>query len=354
MTISLHEPPLVSHDLPGTGGAIGREVEDFCVEELPAYLPTGEGEHWYVELEKRGLSTPELVRIVAELAGVSERDIGYAGLKDKHAVTSQWLSLPGAALAPEKWTLPPALALKNVSRHGNKLRTGHLTGNRFSINLVGVEAEAYRRALAIAERLRGFGLLNYFGFQRFGRGGENLPRAHGWLADGARGRLSPFLLKLYPSVVQSELFNRYLTLRRDEGLERMLLGEVVRLEGSGACFAVEDVERESPRYEAREIHPTGPMLGPKMRPASGRPLELEREVAAALGIDERFERALGKFAPGARRDLRVFPRDLSVAQGGEDRLSLRFELPAGSYATVLIRELTRAPFADTSDRVRDA
>lgn len=349
-----HEPPIQSSDLPPAGGAIGAEPEDFRVEEVPAYLPLGEGEHWYVEMEKRSLSTPDMVRELAELAGVDARDIGYAGLKDKHAVTTQWLSLPSRARAPETWSLPPALKLLRVSRHANKLRTGHLNANRFVIKLVGVEENAAERAAAIIDSLRAKGVPNYFGFQRFGRGGENLQRAHGWLADGARARLSSFLLKLYPSVVQSELFNRYLTLRQAPELPELMAGEVVRLDGSGATFVVEDIERELPRFRAREIHPTGPLLGPKLRPAAGRPRELEQMVEQELSIDERFERTLAKFAPGARRDLRIFPAELRCEAKGPGELELRFTLPAGSYATVLVRELTRAPFADSNDRQREA
>lgn len=342
MEAEIHEPPHATSELPGISGAIGEAPEDFRVQEIPAYLPSGEGEHWYVELEKRLLSTPDLVRRVSEAAGVEPRDIGYAGLKDKHAITTQWLSLPGRASAPDSWSLPEAIRVLRVSRHANKLRTGHLNGNRFRIGLSGVEPDALPRAQAIAARLREQGLPNYFGAQRFGRGGENLSRALSWLAGGGRARLPPFLLKLYPSVVQSELFNRYLTLRKELGLEQTLLGEVVRLEGSYASFVVEDPEAETRRLLARDIHLTGPMLGPKMRPAQGRALELEAEVAAQLSVDVRVQQVLAKFAPGARRDLLVFPKDLQIGTGEPGRLWLEFSLPAGSYATVLVRELLRS------------
>jgi tRNA pseudouridine13 synthase len=352
METQIHDPPHSTSELPGISGAIGEEPEDFRVQEIPAYLPSGDGEHWYVELEKRSLSTPDMVRRIAEAAGVDSRDIGYAGLKDKHAITTQWLSLPGRAQAPETWSLPEAIRLLRVSRHANKLRTGHLNGNRFRITLSGVEADALPRALAIAERLRTQGMPNYFGAQRFGRGGENVERALSWLAGGGRARLPPFLLKLYPSVVQSELFNRYLTLRRELGLERTLVGEVVRLEGSYASFVVEDPEAETRRLIARDVHLTGPMIGPKMRPAHGRPLELEAEVCAALGVDARVQRVLEKFAPGARRDLVVFPKDLQLGAGEPGRLWLEFSLPAGSYATILVRELVRSRLLD-AEATRD-
>lgn len=347
MTVEVHEPPHATSDLPGIAGAIGGAPEDFRVEEIPAYLPSGEGEHWYVQLEKRELSTPEMVRRIAQLAQIEARDIGYAGLKDKHAVTSQWLSLPGRAPAPDTWPLPEGIRILSISRHANKLRTGHLNGNRFRISLTGVEPEALPRAEAVAERLRERGLRNYFGAQRFGRGGENVERALSWLAGGGRARLPAFLLKLYPSVVQSELFNRYLTLRAEEGLDRTLLGEVVRLEGSYASFVVEDPEAETRRLLARDIQLTGPMLGPKMRPAQGRPLELEAMVAEGLLVDAKVQQVLGKFAPGARRDLLVFPKDLTLAPDGAGRLVLEFSLPAGSYATILVRELLRGRLLDS-------
>lgn len=353
MTSDVHEPPHATSELPGIQGTIGPNPEDFRVEEIPAYLPSGEGEHLYVELEKRALSTPELVRRVALAAAVEPRDIGYAGLKDKHAVTSQWLSLPGRAKPPEAWTLPDGIRVLKASRHANKLRTGHLTGNKFRINLVGIDSEAPSRAQAIADRLRTHGMPNYFGAQRFGRGGENVTRALGWLAGGGRARLSPFLLKLYPSVVQAEVFNRYLTLRSGEGLDRTLAGEVVRLEGSYASFVVEDAEAETRRWLARDIQLTGPMPGPKMRAANGRPLELEAQAGAALGLDERILQVLGKFAPGARRDLLVFAKDLSIEANEPARLSLQFSLPAGSYATVLVRELLRGRLVE-SDPSHDA
>lgn len=350
-----HEPPHQTPELGPTGGAIGPEPEDFCVEEIPAYLPSGSGEHVYVELRKRRLSTPDLVRRVAEAAGVDGRDIGYAGLKDKHAVTTQWLSLPGRSKPASEWSLPSGIEVVRESRHNNKLRTGHLRGNRFRITLKGTVADALGRAEAIIAELARRGVPNYFGAQRFGRGGENLARATDFLVGGGRTRLPPFLLKLYPSVFQSEVFNRYLTLRREASLDRLFSGEVVRLEGSSAHFIVEDSDKETPRLSAREIHLTGPMLGPKMRPASGFVQELESQAFAALGVAPTVLDVLGRFAPGARRDLLVFPEGTRVSAPVSGELVLEFGLPAGSYATVLVRELTKAPLLGAVDELeRDA
>lgn len=350
-----HEPPPATPELAPTGGAIGSEPEDFCVEEIPAYLPSGSGEHVYVELRKRRLSTQDLVRRVAEAAAVDSRDIGYAGLKDKHAVTTQWLSLPGRAKPASQWTLPSGIEVVRESRHNNKLRTGHLKGNRFRITLRGVASDGLERAEAIVRELERRGVPNYFGAQRFGRGGENLTRATDFLVGGARQRLPAFLLKLYPSVFQSEVFNRYLTLRREASLDRLFAGEVVRLEGSSASFVVEDAEKEAPRLTAREIHLLGPMVGPKMRPASGFVHELEAKAFASLGVDPGVLEVLGRFAPGARRDLLVFPEGIRVSAPASGELLLEFGLPAGSYATVLVRELTKRPLlGGLDDLERDA
>lgn len=290
------------------------------------------------------MTTPDAVRSIADAASVDPRDVGYAGLKDKHAVTTQWLSLPIRAIPPERWQLPEQIEVLEVSAHANKLRTGHLRGNHFSIALLGVGHDAGARALKLASFLRTHGMFNSFGAQRFGRDGNNLSLALAWLQGDAKKRLTRFLLKLYPSVVQSEVFNRYLGLRRAEGLTRLLPGEWVRLNGSGATFLVEDAERELPRLESREIHLTGPMLGPKMRTSGQRPRELEERAKLEAGVDQRIEATLARLAPGTRRDLLVFPEGLELVEQVPDRIRLEFDLPAGSYATVLAREFTRSPW----------
>jgi tRNA pseudouridine13 synthase len=344
--ISLHAPPVFFPELPPIGGKVGPEPEDFTVEEIPAYAASGKGEHQYLQVEKRLLTTPELVRRLGRALGVNDRDIGYAGLKDKHAVTSQWLSVVSKTTISSELPLGPGVRILQVTRHDNKLRTGHLLGNRFGITLVGVHEDAEARASAIALRLRAEGLPNYFGAQRFGHGGRNLVDALRWLARGARGR-NRFEQKLFPSVIQSELFNRYLTARFALGRGQLLLGEVVRLEGAGAMFRVENLEQEQPRFAAKDLHLTGPMLGPKMRPAAADALALEQRITSELGLDEGALGTLGRLAPGARRDLLAPLADLTIepreVRGGR-ALRLCFSLPAGGYATEVIRQLTSDPF----------
>jgi len=342
--------------LPPVGGRVGPDPEDFLVDELPAYPASGKGEHQYVQLRKRLLTTPEAVRRLARACGMNERDVGYAGLKDKHAVTTQWLSLSTKTPISAELDLGPGVEIVQVTRHDNKLRTGHLLGNRFTITLVGVHADAMSRAEAIAARLRADGLPNYFGVQRFGHGGRNLTDAISWLARGARGR-NRFEQKLFPSVVQSELFNRYLSARLALGKAQLIEGEVVRLEGAGAMFRVDDVATEQPRFAARDLHLTGPMLGPKMRPAAGRALALEQSLVAELGLDEAMLGALGRQAPGARRDLFASLADLGievVTDRAEPALRLTFTLPAGGYATEVLRQLTHEPFSSGSGHVKSA
>ena len=340
-----HEPPLVTAHLSPVGGRIGPTVEDFHVEEIPAYLPSGEGEHRFVNIEKRSLSTPELVTLVARAAQVGERDIGYAGLKDKHAITRQWLSLPRKSLPAEQWKLPATVAVREESYHGNKLRTGHLHGNRFVIRLVDLHSDAAERLPELLDVLRR-GLMNAFGEQRFGRGGSNIDAAVAWLQNprSLRGNRARFLSKLYPSVLQSEFFNRYLSLRLDLGLDSLLLGEIVRLEGTGSNFVVQDLEKEQSRFERGELHPQGPMFGPKMRPSEHRALELERRLLEDAGLTETEWSALGSHAPGTRRDVRLLVPDMEAlfetSTDNQPCLRLMFSLPSGCYATQVVRELT--------------
>jgi tRNA pseudouridine13 synthase len=312
VTLTPHTPPLWTTALPGTGGAIGPKLEDFQVDEVPAYLPSGSGEHLYVRIRKSGMTTRDAALALARAAGVPERDIGYAGMKDKHGVTSQWLSLPGNAKSPDGWTLPTELP------------------------------GAAEHARAILARLSERGHANYFGSQRFGREGRNLADAVAWLSGTQklpRGR-ERFLVKLYASVVQAEVFNRYTTKRLELGVDQLLPGEVVRLSGAGASFVVKDVAAEAPRLAARDLCLTGPMPGPKMRAAESKALELETSVIAELGLDDIARQELGRHAPGTRRDLLVTLEDALVTEAG-DRLVLEFGLPSGSYATGVLRELTR-------------
>jgi len=334
--------PLMDSQLPRTEGRVGSEPEDFQVEEIPLFEPDGTGEHLFVHLRKRGWTTPDMIQAVAKIVGSKPRDVGSAGMKDKHAVTTQWISLLGCDTNPAEWCLPEGLQVLSHSRHSKKLRTGQLRGNHFKIRLEGVHEAALERASVLCVALRERGLPNYFGPQRFGHGGRNLETALHWLRSGKplRGKKARLHTKLYPSVIQAEIFNRYLSLRRELGLEQLLEGEVVRLDGSNSVFLVSDPSREQPRLVSRDIHLTGPMVGPKARAAGAVAAELEVKATASLGLRTEELEFLGRHAAGTRRDLLVRPEGLDVHQSRPGSLDLCFSLPAGSYATRLIAEIS--------------
>jgi tRNA pseudouridine13 synthase len=324
------------------GGQLGPDPEDFRVTEIPAYEFCGEGEHLYVRMRKRSRTTRDLIRAVSLVTGIRDREIGSAGMKDKHAVTEQWLSMPardaGDAMA---WELPDWCSVLEVARHSNKLRTGHLRGNRFEVRLVGVETgeTADGNIAAVCETMANDGYLNIFDAQRFGYGGRNLDEAVAWL-DGRRVK-DRRLRKLLASAIQSEIFNRYAVARAELGLKQLIEGEVVRLEGSSGVFVVEDLSAEQLRLANGDVHLTGPIHGPKMRVAAGGAAIMEDEAAGAFPADT-LEK-LAREAPGTRRDLLVRPLDIEWKRqdgGDEGVVVLSFFLPSGAYATRVIAEIT--------------
>ncbi|MBI3178144.1 MAG: tRNA pseudouridine(13) synthase TruD, partial [Deltaproteobacteria bacterium] len=332
----------------GTGGVIKQDPHDFDVEELPLYEPCGEGDHLYLWIEKVGLSTDAAVRWLARELGVDARDVGYAGLKDATALTRQHISVPAAA-EPRLAALPSgAVRVLSATRHRNKLRTGHLRGNRFRITVREVAPDALERAQAIAAVLRAQGLPNFFGPQRFGRAGDTA--RIGWaLLAGEPNALSAvpparrrFMRKLALSAAQAELFNAWLALRmRDELLHTVLAGDVMQVCASGGLFVARDPAVEQARLAQREIVPAGPMFGPKMRPATGLAAEREAAVLAEAGLTAGAFANHGKLLPGTRRPALVWLNDLEMALAA-GALTLRFTLPPGSYATVLLAEIMKS------------
>lgn len=344
--------PYVTSALPGCGGAAKVAPEDFRVDERPLYPASGEGPHTFLRLQKRGLDTRELIREVARACRVAERDVGCAGLKDRFALTTQWLSVPDVDPARAIERLPAALpegpgfALLEALRHGNKLRTGHLAGNDFTLRLRGVPEGGLARAQAIAAALASSGLPNFYGPQRFGRAGDNAEVGAALLAgrDDPRARRmgkDRRLRRLAISALQSEVFNRVLARRLQDGSwRRALAGDVLLKVQNGAPFVCVDPSVDDPRVAAFECSPSGPLPGGRQRPRpEGVVAAMEAEALASLGVDE-AQLAAEPDAPGARRPLAI-PLSLAI-EPCEDGLTLRFGLPAGSYATVVLRELLKA------------
>lgn len=343
------EPPLRFPDAPVAGGAIGPEPEDFRVDEVPLYEASGEGEHWYIQIRKRCLNTADAQKLVATMGGVAERDIGRAGLKDYFAVTTQWLSVPGSAPDPQTWSWEdPRLELMACTRHNNKLRPGHLLANRFCIRLVDTDVE---RAIEILKAIEQGGFYNVYGAQRFGRGGRNIDRALRWLTGPpSRNRKKNRLhASLYPSTLQSEYFNRYLTARAQIGWDRLLPGEYVRLDGTGSYRQVADALAEMENLRSRDYHLTGPLPGGRLRASTDEALDLEEAIWAEFAIGGSARDKLMQEVSGTRRDLLMIPEDLSWQQSDDGSLSVAFTLAPGAYATTLLREITRAPWFDESE-----
>jgi tRNA pseudouridine13 synthase len=321
---------------------IKSEPEDFQVEEIPSYEPCGEGAHTFLFVEKRLCNSDEVARALARAAGVPPRDVGYAGRKDRRALTRQWFSVPD--YAPER-----ALALElegvrvlRAERHRNKLRTGHLRGNRFAIRARDVTASDFERARERAQELARRGMPNRFGDQRFGRDGDNALRARAILAPEAGSR-APHprdrrALRFLVSALQSAVFNAVLAERAD-AFDAVELGDVAVVHASGGLFVVEELPRESARAAAFEISATGPIFGTRSPEPAGDVLRREREVLHRFGLDGPLQIPRGIELRGTRRSLRVRPGALELAREGDRDVWLRFELPPGSYATVLLEEL---------------
>jgi tRNA pseudouridine13 synthase len=322
---------------PQCQGVIRAEPEDFRVEELPLITPEGQGTHLWLEIEKREANTDWVARQLASCAGVSGRDVGYAGMKDRRAVTRQWFSVGlQDARNPDwdTWELPDAKILK-AQLHSRKLRRGVLGGNRFRLVIRNLEGDP-GQLLECLQRVKQQGVPNYFGSQRFGHGGQNVVRGSHWLEHG--GRLPRNKKSIYLSAVRSFLFNEVLSSRVDRNTwNRLLDGDIASLDGSHSTFPciMPDPELAS-RCDEFDIHPSGPLPG-----KGGDPIErcAAATEQAALGRWQTLVSGLETAGvKSARRPLRLVPKKMRWDLAGNE-LTLIFELSPGGYATSILREL---------------
>ena len=297
--------------------------EDFIVTELPLQLPSGEGEHIWLEIEKNGANTAFVAQHLAEAASVQERDVGYAGLKDRYAITRQWFSiyLPKGETPELTLLRHPEFKVLSQSRHVKKLRPGDLQGNRFRIVLRDVTGD--RDAIeANLEAVASHGVPNYFGAQRFGHDGGNVEQGRAMLAREIRVR-NPKKKGIYLSAVRSFIFNEVLALRIQQGLwGKTLPGDVMDEAG----------------------RPTGPLWGRGRVSATDQAQALENAVAerhATLcngmehaGLDQE------------RRALVASPVEMSWKWPQANQLLITFTLPAGNYATSVLNEILRTTEPD--------
>ncbi len=345
-----HLPRAVG-DAPLATALIKREPEDFVVDEEPAYAPEGSGDHLYVRMKKTGLDTDEAVRRIARALSLDPREAGVAGKKDRHAVTTQWISLlcRDEAVADAASALAlPAIEILEVSRHKNKLRTGHLRGNRFTLRLRELDAPDLQAVQAALTALTERGLPAYYGEQRFGR--DNLARAQRWLVEGGAPPRHPGDKKFLVSVLQSAIFNELCAARlaMPHGLASIVRGDVVKKDDTGGLFVADDLDEVQARALRFEVSATGPMFGASMRRAEHDAGALELEALARHGLDEEKLARFARFGEGTRRPYRLRVRGhdgtgAPTAQLEDGDLVLRFWLPTGAYATTLVRELVREP-----------
>jgi tRNA pseudouridine13 synthase len=335
--------PYLTGGIEGIGGTIKAQPEHFEVEEILPYQPCGEGEHLFVKLRRSGWNTADVGRALAETLRVKVGDIGWGGRKDKQARTTQTFSLPLPLNRPEaeidKGLAGLPFEILELRRHGNKLKTGHVAGNRFRILLSQVSSDRLEQAQAIADLLLARGLPNFFGEQRFGTGMQNLERAAALAVRPRRahGGQATFLI----SALQGALFNIWLKERMERGdFARIVLGDIAQKTDTGGLFRVDQPEEANQRLQSGAIVYTGPMYGFKMMAAEGIAGEWESAVLQSVGLTPAVFKPLR--APGTRRRAVLHLPDLAVGAVDEG-LEFSFTLPSGAYATTVMREFMRPP-----------
>jgi tRNA pseudouridine13 synthase len=340
--------PYLTADLSGIGGQLRAEPEHFVVEEVGLYEASGDGQHLYVNVTKVGLTTKEVQAHLEKLFGLERDSVGFAGMKDKVARTTQTFSLdvgfqPAAFADEAAKRIEAEMPVKvNWAKfHRNKLRTGHLLGNRFEItvsDLAVAPDEAKVRGEAIAAEIRRRGLPNFFGMQRLGRNGNNVQQGLAMLM-GERSRGDKWLRRFLISSYQSYLCNRYLVKRLEiDAFDRLLPGDVAKKVATGGMFDVQDVSAEQPRYQAHEINFTAPIYGPRMWVAKAEAGQLEEAVFAESPVTlANFEKMR---VEGTRRVGRLLVPDLTIV-AGEQGITASFTLTKGAFATTVMRELMK-------------
>lgn len=324
---------------PAGTGVIRKKPEDFQVIENLGYQPTGEGEHLFLVIQKQNRTTNEVAAMLGRQAGVRKRNVSFAGMKDKEALTTQAFSIhmPGMPDPDLRDLESDELRILDCKRHRRKIRRGSLRGNRFVLRVRDVSADRQLVQQRVSEVKR-FGTPNFFGPQRFGNRGENLRQAER-LFKGEMAGIDRQLRSILLSSVRAWLFNLVLAERvRRADWNKVLDGDVMLLAGSNRQFlATEDLELLQRRLEAFDINPSAPLCGSKSRSLETR--NEAAQVEQVLSGHEFWLEGLERFGlKEDRRSLRLVASGLEHKWQGDD-LILSFSLPAGSYATTLLREI---------------
>lgn len=322
---------------PSAQGKIRCVPEDFIVTENLAFEPSGAGEHAFLQIEKTSENTEYVARQLARFANARPRDVGFAGLKDRHAVTSQWFSvwLPGKA--DPDWTQFETDSIKvlHAVRHARKLKRGVLSGNSFKLTIRDWQGDTDKTIRQLAAMKAG-GIANYYGSQRFGHEGQNVNKALRMFSGAKAGREQS---SLYLSAARSYLFNRILACRVTRSIWNQAVdGDIYMFDLSHGCFKSEQPDAEIiRRLNAKEIHPTGALWGKGGADVSADALGIEKEVIDAY--PELTQGLIDCAVDKDRRALRVNVLDLDWHFVNDTTIQLGFTLPAGSYATAVLREI---------------
>lgn len=318
-------------------GELRKHPDDFIVEETLPFLPEGMGEHVFLQIEKVGENTDYVARVLARFAGVRQRDVGFAGLKDRHARTTQWFSvwMPGKQELDWNELGNDSIKVRQAVRHARKLKRGTVQSNHFQIRIRNWQGDREQTALRL-QQIAENGYPNYFGEQRFGRHGDNVSKAL-VLANGKK--LKREQQGIYLSAIRSFLFNQVLAERvREQNWNQALSGDICKLNSSNSQFKVDTVDGElQQRMSAGDIHATGPLWGDGDAYSDGLPGEIEHHVFERYS--ELIDILLKYGLEMDRRALRIMPIELTWEFPAQDELLLSFGLPAGGYATSLLREV---------------
>ena len=322
---------------PSGQGKIRSMPEDFIVRENLSFEPSGSGEHAFLQIEKTGENTDFVARQLARFAGVRQRDVSYAGLKDRHAVTTQWFSvwLPGKA--DPDWSLFESDSIKvlHAVRHTRKLKRGVLSGNSFELSIRDWQGDK-DKTIAQLQLIKVNGIANYFGTQRFGHEGQNVTKALG-VFQGMKAE--PGQRSIYLSAVRSYLFNQVLAYRVEQrNWNQPVAGDTFVFDQSHSYFKSEQPDQDIiNRVAAKVIHPTGPLWGRGEMYVSADALAIEQAVIGRY--PDLVQGLLKSEVDMDRRALRVCVQDLQWQFISDAILQLCFTLPAGSYATSVLREI---------------
>ena len=310
------------------------------MEEILGFEPDEQGEHLWLFLEKTGLNTHDVARMISKKTGLKIRDIGYSGMKDKKAVTRQWFSVKSNK--DFNFDGLPGIQLLDQRRNSRKLKRGMHRENRFRIRLREILTDKHLESFAKnAVTIKQQGVPNYFGVQRFGKEGANLEKSAA-LFDGKMRNCPRFQRGIYLSAARAYLFNRVLGKRVEAGnWNSFLEGDMMSLNGTSSVFKAEEGDKAiAGRLAGGDIHPTGPLWGAGKLETDGQARHLESDVAES---NELLTMGLEKEGlKQERRALRVQPMEFTYSSDGDDALVLEFRLPRGSYATSVLRELVKA------------